>query len=94
LIRAAELSAAHNLSANPASTGMSDVQVVPVSDLGQRDFRETAHQAQAPQHITFVVWNAGARTWVLTFATTTDTVPDDKVVQVARSITPKFPTGR
>jgi hypothetical protein len=96
----AELSAAHDLRANPAPAGMRDVRVDPVSDLGRRAFRETTHQVQARQHITFVVWNPGARTWVLTFATTADTsttpatVSDDKVVQVARSITAKLPAGQ
>ncbi|GAA3827489.1 hypothetical protein GCM10022403_071000 [Streptomyces coacervatus] len=96
----AELSAAHNLSAHPASAGMRDVRVDPVSGLGRRAFRETAYQIQARQHITFVVWNSGARTWVLTFATTADTrtkpatVSDDKVVRVARSVTAKLPAGR
>ena len=96
----AELSAAHDLSADPASAGMRDVRVDPVSDLGRHAFRETAYQVQAGQNITFVVWNSGARTWVLTFATTADTsttpatVPDDKVVRTARSITAKLPAGQ
>ncbi|WP_030595647.1 hypothetical protein [Streptomyces fulvoviolaceus] len=96
----AELSAAHALSADPASAGMRDVRVDPVSDLGRQAFRETSYQIQARQHITFVVWNSGTRTWVLTFATTADTsatpatVSDDKVVQVARSITAKLPAGQ
>jgi hypothetical protein len=68
-----ELSAAHDLRAKSASAGMRDVRVDPVSDLGRKAFRETAYQAQARQHITFVVWNSGARTWVLTFATTAGT---------------------
>lgn len=96
----AELSAAHDLTANPASAGMRDVRVDPVSDLGRQAFRETSYQIQAQQHITFVVWNSGTRTWVLTFATTADTsatpatVSDDKVIQVARSITAKLPAGQ
>lgn len=96
----AELSAAHDLTANPASAGMRDVRVDPVSDLGRQAFRETSYQIQAQQHITFVVWNSGTRTWVLTFATTADTsatpatVSDDKVIQVARSITAKLPASQ
>lgn len=89
----AELSAAHDLSAHPAPAGMRDVRVDLVRGLGQQAFRETAYQTQAGQHITFVVWTSGAKTWVLTFTTTATsltapvTVPDDKVVQAARSIT-------
>ncbi|MCZ0997521.1 DUF3558 family protein [Streptomyces mirabilis] len=95
---AAELSAAHALRTNPAVAGMRDVRVDTVSRLGRQSFRETAYQVQARQHLTFVVWNAGARTWVLTFATTGDTsttpttASDDKVVEVARSITAKLPS--
>lgn len=97
---AAELSAAHDLSAHPAPAGMRDVRVDALSGLGRQAFRETAHQVQTRQHITFVVWNSGARAWVLSFATTADTstkpatVSDDKVVQVARSISAKLPAGR
>ncbi|MEV0468926.1 hypothetical protein [Streptomyces prunicolor] len=97
---ATELSAAHNLAANPSSAGMRDVQVDTVGDLGRRAFRETASQTQVRQRITFVVWNTGARSWVLTFATTegTSTAPTtvshDTVVQVAHSITAKLPTDR
>ncbi|KUM68779.1 hypothetical protein [Streptomyces curacoi] len=95
-----ELAAAHDLRANPAPAGMRDVRVEPVSDLGRRGFRETSRQVQARQHITFVVWDAGARTWVMTFATSADTstkptpVSDDKVVRVARSVTAKLPPGQ
>ncbi|WP_405993752.1 hypothetical protein [Streptomyces sp. NBC_00986] len=97
---AAELSAAHNLSANPSSAGMRDVQVDTVSGLGRRAFRETAYQTQAKQQLTFVVWNAGSRNWVMTYATAASTsaapatVSDDKVVGAARSITAKLPTGK
>ncbi|WP_416979604.1 hypothetical protein [Streptomyces sp. T028] len=95
----AELSAAHHQMANPASDGMRDVRIDPVSGLGLHAFRKTAHQVKARRHITLVVWNAGARTWVLTFATaantstTPATVSEDKVLQVARSITSKLPAG-
>lgn len=97
---AAELSAAHNLSANPSSAGMRDVQVDTVNALGHQAFRETAYQTQAKQQLTFVVWNTGTRNWVLTLATdspsepTPTTVPHDTVVQVARSITGKLPAGQ
>ena len=97
---AAELSAAHNLAANPSSAGMRDVQVDTVDGLGRQAFRETAYQTQAKQQLTFVVWNAGSRNWVLTLATdapsetTPTTAPNDTVVQVARSITGKLPTGQ
>lgn len=91
---AAELAAAHALSADPASAGMRDVKVDPVSDLGRQAFRETSYQIQAGQHITFVVWDSGAGTWVLTYATTADSVSSDKVVQVARSITAKLPAAQ
>ena len=97
---AAELSAAHNLAANPTSAGMRDVRVDTVDALGRQAFRETAYQTQAKQQLTFVVWNAGTRNWVLTLATvapseaTPTTAPNDTVVQVARSITGKLPTGR
>lgn len=95
----AELSAAHDLKSDPASAGMRDVRVEAVSDLGRRAFRETAYQVKAGQHLTFVVWNSGARTWVLTFAATADIstrpapVSDDKVVEAARSISAKLPAG-
>ncbi|WP_406127458.1 hypothetical protein [Streptomyces sp. NBC_00989] len=97
---AAELSAAHNLSANPSPAGMRDVRVDTVDALGRRAFRETAYQTQAKQQLTFVVWNAGSRNWVLTYATTASTsaapatVSDDKVAGAARSITTKLPTGK
>ncbi|MFJ2112525.1 MULTISPECIES: hypothetical protein [unclassified Streptomyces] len=96
----AELAAAHSLSADPASAGMRDVRVDPVSGLGTQGFRETAYQIQAGQHLTFVVWNTGTRSWVLTFATTADTpatpsaASDDKVVRMAQSLTAKLPAGR
>ncbi|MGW6905733.1 hypothetical protein [Streptomyces sp. NPDC054940] len=95
-----ELSAAHDLSADPAPAGMRDVRVDTVSGLGDQAFRETAYQVQTRQQITFVVWNSGTRTWVLSLATranastTPAAVSDDKVVQVARSITAKLPAGR
>ncbi|WP_405839332.1 hypothetical protein [Streptomyces sp. NBC_01518] len=97
---AAELSAAHNLAANPTSAGMRDVQVDTVDALSRQAFRETAYQTQAKQQLTFIVWNTGTRNWVLTLATdspsetTPTTAPNDTVVQVARSITGKLPTGR
>ncbi|MER7837584.1 hypothetical protein ABTY98_17145 [Streptomyces sp. NPDC096040] len=70
-----------------------------MSGLGRRAFRETAYQAQAQQRVTFVVWNVGARSRVLTFgtraaaSTTPAAVSEGKTVQVARSITAKLPTG-
>jgi hypothetical protein len=83
---------------------MRDVRVDTVSGLGRQAFRETAYQTQAKQRITFVVWNAGSRNWVLTSATastgstvtstTPTTASDDTVVQVARSITAKLPAGQ
>ncbi|MFI5884276.1 hypothetical protein [Streptomyces sp. NPDC051554] len=88
------------MSANPAPAGMRDVRVDTVGDLGRRAFRKTASQTQVRQRITFVVWNTSARSWVLTFATTTDTstapttVPHDTVVRVARSITARLPASR
>ncbi|MFK0282201.1 hypothetical protein ACIQVL_17265 [Streptomyces sp. NPDC090499] len=97
---AGELSAAHALRTNPASAGMRDVRVETVSGLGRTAFRETAYQTQAGQQLTFVVWDSGARTWVLTFAATADTpttpatASDDKVVRTARSITAKLPAGK
>ena len=91
---AAEVSAAPAPSADPASAGMRDVRVEPVHNLGQRAFRETAHQTQAQQHLTFVVWKSGARTRVLPFSTTATGASEDKVVQVARSITAKLPVGQ
>ncbi|MFJ2904122.1 hypothetical protein [Streptomyces sp. NPDC087212] len=97
---AAELSAAHDLSAHPAAAGMSKVLVDPVSGLGTQAFRETAYQTQARQSITFVVWNAGTRNWVLTLAKTsaTPTTPpaatNDPVVKVARTLTAKLPTKK
>ncbi|MEV6478805.1 hypothetical protein [Streptomyces sp. NPDC051576] len=89
-----ELSAAHDLRAHPSSAGMREVRVDPVGDLGRHAFRETAYQIQARQHLTFVVWTTGARTWVLTLGTAASTEPHDEVAQVARSITAKLPTGR
>ncbi|WP_416959899.1 hypothetical protein [Streptomyces sp. Agncl-13] len=97
---AAELSAAHNLAANPTSAGMRNVRVDTVNALGRQAFRETAYQTQSKQQLTFVVWNAGTRNWVLTFATgtttptTATTASNDTVVQAARSITTKLPTGQ
>ncbi|QNP68651.1 hypothetical protein IAG44_03675 [Streptomyces roseirectus] len=89
---AAELAAAYSLRADPAPAGMSGVRVDTVSGLGERAFRETAYQTQAHQNVTFTVWNAGARTWVLTYASTGEgpvapgAVGDDEVVGVARTL--------
>jgi len=97
---AAELSAAHNLAATPTSASMRNVRVDTVNGLGRQAFRETAYQTQSKQHLTFVVWNAGSRNWVLTFATGTSTstppttASNDTVVQAARSITAKLPAGQ
>lgn len=90
---AAELSAAHDLRAHPGSAGMRDVRVTTANGLGRQAFRETAYQVESRQHVTFVVWNAGTRTWVLTHSTTTAPVPADDVVRVARSVTARLPTG-
>ncbi|MET8976434.1 hypothetical protein ABZX85_12540 [Streptomyces sp. NPDC004539] len=89
---AAELAAAHSLRADPAPAGMSGVRVDTVTGLGTRAFRETAYQTQTGQRITFTVWDAGTRTWVLTYATAAGTpgappaVADDAVVKVAKSL--------
>ena len=97
---AAELSAAHNLAATPTSASMRNVRVDTVNGLGRQAFRETAYQTQSKQQLTFVVWNAGTRNWVLTFATGTSTstppttASNDTVVQAARSITAKLPAGQ
>ncbi|MFC8517679.1 hypothetical protein [Streptomyces sp. NPDC057257] len=92
----AELAAAHDLRAHPGPAGMRDVRVESVGGLGRRAFRESAYQVQAGEHLTFVVWNAGTRTWVLTSATTAKgaAAAYDGLVEVARSITARLPVRR
>ncbi|WP_416969567.1 hypothetical protein [Streptomyces sp. 4F14] len=89
---AAELAAAHSLRADPAPAQMSGVRVDAVSGLGKQAFRETAFQTQTRQRVTFTVWDAGTRAWVLTYAVAAGTpgtpgaVGDDPVVRVAKSL--------
>ncbi|MFM9610660.1 hypothetical protein [Streptomyces niveiscabiei] len=89
---AAELAAAHSLRADPAPAQMSGVTVDAVTGLGTRAFRETAFQTETRQRVTFTVWEAGARAWVLTYAVAAATpgtpgaVADDPVVRVAKSL--------
>lgn len=89
---AAELAAAHSLRADPAPAQMSGVTVDEVTGLGKRAFRETAFQTETRQRVTFTVWEAGARAWVLTYAVAVGTpgtpgaVAGDPVVRVAKSL--------
>ncbi|MGW1751036.1 hypothetical protein ACWCRD_36560 [Streptomyces sp. NPDC002092] len=88
---AAELSASHNLVRDPASAGMRDVKVAEVHGLGQGAFRETVQVLQPPQNVAYVVWSAGSRAWVLTLAETDGATDADRLVSLARQITPRLP---
>lgn len=89
---AAELSAAHSLVRDPASAGMRDVKVTEVTGLGQGAFSESAQVVQPKQNVAYVVWRAAARTWVLTLADTSGRAQgDDRLVPLARKITPRLP---
>ncbi|MFF4356984.1 hypothetical protein [Streptomyces sp. NPDC001604] len=87
----AEVSASHNLVRDPASAGMRDVKATEVTGLGQGAFRETAQVLQPPQNVAYVVWRAGSRTWVLTLAETAGATDADRLVSLARQITPRLP---
>ncbi|MEV6948946.1 hypothetical protein AB0N07_44955 [Streptomyces sp. NPDC051172] len=87
----AEVSASHNLVRDPASAGMRDVKVTEVTGLGQGAFRETVQVLQPPQNVAYVVWRGGSRTWVLTLAETAGATDADRLVSLARQITPRLP---
>ncbi|WP_369171269.1 hypothetical protein AB5J49_26700 [Streptomyces sp. R28] len=88
---AAELSAAHSLVRDPASAGMRDVKVTEVDGLGQGAFSETTQVLRPRQNVAYVVWRAGSRTWVLTLAETAGAKGADRLVSLARQITPRLP---
>ncbi|NUR03724.1 MAG: hypothetical protein HOY79_46605 [Streptomyces sp.] len=87
----AEVSASHNLVRDPASAGMRDVKVTEVHGLGQGAFRETVQVLQPQQNVAYVVWRAGSKTWVLTLAETDKATDADRLVSLARQITPRLP---
>lgn len=87
----AEVSASHNLVRDPASAGMRDVKVTEVAGLGQGAFRETVQVLQPPQNVAYVVWRAGSRTWVITLADTDGATDADRLVSLARQLTPRLP---
>lgn len=88
---AAEVSASHSLVRDPASAGMRDVKVTEVAGLGQGAFRETVVVLQPRQNVAYVVWRSGSRTWVLTLAETGGAKAADRLVSLARQITPRLP---
>lgn len=91
----AERSAAHRLVRDPASAGMRDVKVTKVDGLGQAAFSETTQVLQPRQSVAYVVWRAGSGTWVLTLADTGDKAQGaDRLVELARRITPASPADR
>ncbi|MGW3124174.1 hypothetical protein ACWDBW_44920 [Streptomyces sp. NPDC001107] len=87
----AEVSASHSLVRDPASAGMRDVKATKVTGLGQSAFRETVVVLQPRQNVAYVVWRAGSRTWVLTLAETGGAKAADRLVSLARQITPRLP---
>lgn len=89
----AELAAAHRVVRDPASAGMRDVKVTEVTGLGQAAFSETTQVLQPRQNVAYVVWRAGSKTWVLTLADvgSSKAQGDDRLVEVARRITPRLP---
>ena len=87
----AEVSASHSLVRDPASAGMRDVKATAVTGLGQSAFRETAVVLQPRQNVAYVVWRAGSKTWVLTLAETGGAKAADRLVSLARQITPRLP---
>ncbi|MFF5359223.1 hypothetical protein ACFY4I_07395 [Streptomyces scabiei] len=87
----AERAASHRLVDDPASAGMRDVKVAEVSGLGQAAFSETVEVLQPRQHVTFLVWRAGSRTWLLTLARFPGAKDGaDQLVPLARRITPRL----
>ncbi|WP_217213790.1 hypothetical protein [Streptomyces sp. AC550_RSS872] len=87
----AELSAAHRLVRDPASAGMRNVKVTEVTGLGQGAFSETVQVLHPPQDVAYVVWHAGSKVWVLTLAETAGAKGADRLVSLARQITPRLP---
>jgi hypothetical protein len=87
----AELSAAHSLVRDPASAGMRNVKVTEVTGVGQGAFSETVQVLQPPQDVAYVVWHAGSKVWVLTLAETAGAKGADRLVSLARQITPRLP---
>jgi hypothetical protein len=87
----AEVSASHRLVRDPASAGMRDVKVTEVAGLGRGAFRETVVVLQPLQDVAYVVWRAGSRTWVLTLAETGGAKAADRLVSLARQLTPRLP---
>ncbi|SHI17634.1 hypothetical protein [Streptomyces sp. 3214.6] len=89
----AELSAAHSLVRDPASAGMRDVKVTELTGLGQGAFSETVQVVRPKQNVTYVVWRAASKTWVLTLADTDSSKAQgtDGLVEVARRVTPQLP---
>jgi hypothetical protein len=87
----AEVSAAHSLVRDPASAGMRDVKVTEVTGLGQGAFSETAQVLQPKQDVAYVVWRVGSKVWVLTLAETDGAKGADRLVSLARKITPRLP---
>ncbi|AZQ36275.1 hypothetical protein ACIBAG_12695 [Streptomyces sp. NPDC051243] len=87
----AEVSASHNLVRDPASAGMRDVKVTEVTGLGQGAFSETVQVVQPKQDVAYVVWRAGSKVWVLTLAETAGAKGADRLVSLARQITPRLP---
>lgn len=86
-----ERSAARSLVRDPASAGMRDVKVTGVTGLGQAGFSERAEVLQPRQSVSFVVWSAGSRVWVLTLAQPVGAKDGaDRLVPLARQITPRL----
>lgn len=86
-----ELALARTLVRDPASSGMRDVRVTEVADVGQGAFSENAFVLQQKQNVAYVVWRSGSHAWVLTLAETVRTGNSDRLGAVAKQINPRLP---
>jgi hypothetical protein len=86
-----ELELARGLVRDPASAGMGSARVEPVRGLGQAAFSESVVVLEPRQNVTYVIWRSGSATWVLSLAEVDQTDFADRLVPVARQISPRLP---
>ncbi|WP_215447887.1 hypothetical protein [Streptomyces sp. ATCC 21386] len=88
---AAELSAAHSLVRDPASAGMRDVKVTEATGLGQGAFSESAQVVQPKQNVASVGVARGFQDVGALADTSGRAQGDERLVPLARRITPGSP---
>ncbi|WNM35770.1 hypothetical protein RKE30_38140 [Streptomyces sp. Li-HN-5-11] len=86
---ATELAVAHKVAGDLASSGMRDVRVKKITGLGRAAFEETGYLTE--QHMTYVIWLSGTRSWVLGLAEAVKTDASSQLVPVAQQIAPRLP---